>query len=111
MTNLEANERIAKLCGWTVIDKTTSWKKLYIAPTGRIETDPPFYTDSLDLCHEFEKDSKLGYIYNLMTILLSPETRRDCCVEGYSELELRSLLLATPLQRCEAFLRLNNQWE
>lgn len=111
MNNLEINDRIAKLCGWTIRDETLGWKKLYISPTGRVEGDPPFYTDSLDLCHEFEKDSKLGYIYNLMTILLSTDARRDCSVEGYSELDLRALLLATPLQRCEAFLRLNNQWE
>lgn len=108
MNNLEVNERIVKLCGWTIRDRTLGWRKLYISPTGRVESDPPYYTDSLDLCHEFEQvlnpDERAAYTLEVEHIHIREfNNKRD-------NLKVQ-LLLATPLQRCEAFLRLNNQWE
>lgn len=113
MTNQQINERIAKLCGWTVMEPSGLFKTLYQSPTGRVETEPPQYTDSLDSCREFESAFNTStaeqYVYE--DFLIELISLYDDFYEGITIREACKLIYATPLQRCEAFLRMKGQWE
>lgn len=98
MTNEQINERIVMILG------TNRTEHKYVVKS----FDLPKYTNSLDLCHEFEKllnyEERILYMHQLVHI--------NIAAWKLSENELKVYLIyATPLQRCEAFLRLNNQWE
>ena len=60
---------------------------------------PPFYTQSLDACVGFE-DFATGEEWDAYLDTLT----RVC--DGDND-----PIVATPLQRCEAFLRMKGQWE
>ena len=119
MTNQEINERIAKLCGWIIVPRSGIFKTLYQSPTERLETEPPNYTDSLDACREFEdpmmSEEYSKYRVHLFTASAGINSDVFESMKGVSVpihfSRGRAFHNATPLQRCEAFLRLNNQWE
>lgn len=100
MTPQEINERIAKLCGWKQ-PYSKFWTK-----GGDVETRPPDYCHSLDACREFEteidakewSDALLRVIQDKRS-MLSAIDARYCTAT------------ATPIERCEAFLRMKGQWE
>jgi len=119
MTNLEINSRIATLCGWILMPPRGIFKILYQSPTGRIEPEPPQYTDSLDACCEFENsmtsEEYSKYRVHLFTASAGANSDVFESMKGVSVpmhfSRGRAFHNATPLQRCEAFLRLKNQWE
>lgn len=102
MTNQEINERIAKLCGW----KPTTDGGICWDSNGNAIITYPNYAESLDACREFEYVlngyNARSYI-NRLCELCAPAPNG---IYGYF-----SVVTATPLQRCEAFLRLKGQWE
>lgn len=90
MTNQEINERVAKLCGWN-----------------ENFSGPPNYTESLDACREFM--SKIhGSDREEFVIIARYLERVDTLYEAE---EQWALITLTPLELCEAFLRLKGQWE
>ena len=93
MTNEQINIKIAELCGWQT--SAPSWD------VGR--HDCPNYAADLNACHEFEKtlltaDSFCGHWEEYSNRLVSL-------------LGCTDIFHATARQRCEAFLRVHNQWE
>lgn len=64
----------------------------------------PNYPESLDSCREFEKDAPAEYFSELED-LLDPKGELDYGTG------MKRMALATPLQRCEAFLRHHNKWK
>lgn len=96
MTNQEINERVAKLCEWyREIDANNlvTWCKY-----GEYRASPPNYAESLDACSTFEKEYTLGEQEEVFEMLCD-------------QLSLKGACFSTPLQRCEAFLRLKGKWE
>lgn len=70
----------------------------------------PNYPTSLDACREFEqtiKDTQQGY-YN--AVLFNIATNRNLSSAIKEPSFIFQAITATPLQRCEAFLRLHNKW-
>lgn len=97
MTNQEINERVAKLCEWyREIDAggNVTWCK-----HGKYMAMPPNYAESLDECSLFE-DFSTGDEWDIYL-----DNLNEIC-DGEND-----PVVATPLQRCEAFLRLKGQWE
>lgn len=96
MTNQEINERVAKLCEWyreMDANGNVTWCR-----RGEYRTIPPNYAESLDACLNFEKEYTFG--------------EREEVFDGLVErLGVIDAVFASPLQRCEAFLRLKGQWE
>ena len=92
MTNQKINERVAFLCGWFY---HVEWYKEGIESP----CNPPNYAESLDACREFE-NFKTGEEWREYI-----DTLTEIC-DVYND-----PIVATPLQRCEAFLRLKGQWE
>lgn len=105
MTNQEINERIAKMCGWT---REEYGAKFWRSPNYQFENQfAPNYTESLDACREFIEQ-------------LHGTDRDDFCSEvlKLDRLETKyefefwwAMISLTPLELCEAFLRLKGQWE
>jgi len=118
MTNQEINERVAKLCGWE--------KKPFVYGS-MDENDNPIeitsnawhkdgegfrlferkYTDSLDACREFMEKIQ-GVDREEFVIIARYLERVDTLYEAE---EQWALITLTPLELCEAFLRLKGQWE
>ncbi len=118
MTNQEINERVAKLCGW---------EKRPFVYGSMDENDNPIeitskawykdgdgfryfernYAESLDACREFMEQIH-GVDREEFVIIAR---RLDRIESIYEYEELWALITLTPLQLCEAFLRLKGQWE
>lgn len=112
MTDERINERIALLCGWKIFSPLHN---LWAPPRQVVEYEcdaypTPNYAADLNACHEFEKTLIAGdfkqtfhatnrYINELCKILQCLDTA------------LFQFTHATARQRCEAFLRVHNQWE
>lgn len=110
MTNQEINERVAKLCGWTRQsityvsydgnDERFEYKRMkWLSKDNWVQDSIPNYTESLDACREFES-FKTGEEWSEYI-----DTLTEIC-DVYND-----PIVATPLQRCEAFLRLKGQWD
>ena len=95
MTNQEINERVAKLCGWTIKTNTG----LFFDSSDKPHVDLPNYAESLDACSSFE-DFSTGEEWDIYL-----DNLNEIC-DGEND-----PVVATPLQRCEAFLRMKGQWE
>lgn len=113
MTEEQIRIKVAEACGWKDIrDRAIShnlngrfWKTIHkfgTSPQG-LQNYLPNYTQSLDACREF--DDKLK----------GCKDRESYCVtlckvvHGMDHLNV-DVVLATPLQRCEAFLRMRGLW-
>jgi hypothetical protein len=101
MTNERIQIEVAMLAGWKHRDGG-----MWYHPKGGTVPDNliPNYTTSLDACAEFEKDAPSEYWTILARITNS-------FIGGVDGVDLLSFGKATPLQRCEAFLRLHGKWE
>lgn len=118
MTDEQINERIARLCGWTPYPPITNdgWPSLMVPPNspkkeGWVE-DIPNYAADLNACHEFEetmlkKADDRGYsnTFHQYGVLLHKAALGRQMHPCYYAIH------ATARQRCEAFLRVHNQWE
>lgn len=108
MNNQEINKRIALLCGWEKQILTHGFWKNPNSVSGFI--DVPNYTKSLDCCREFESkltsDDRSMY---MDFIYLHIVRTNNEAVMGFEN--QWAIFNATPLQRCEAFLRMKGQWE
>ena len=106
MTNQEINERVAKLCGWTIKTNTG----LFFDSSDKPHISLPNYAESLDACKEFEgaigKQALEYYAENLAVAVWGSAIGNTMSYLGAAQ-----LITATPLQRCEAFLRLKGKWE
>ena len=127
MTNKEINERIAALtgfhntvglmkrglwyrpeaCGYTnceceagrfTLEEAKKHEYLLDEPVTIHRFKTPNYAESLDACRSFETEYTLGEQEEVFDML-------------YDEFGIRGACFATPLQRCEAFLRLKGQWD
>lgn len=129
MTNEQINIKIAELCGWKDIRRpiddnyhdypsdTLGWlmgRVAGIAP-GDIHWQNarpiPNYAADLNACHEFEKltakQCREGdYWFYLREVLGFPYAESD-----WDKFYFFQAVHATARQRCEAFLRVHNQWE
>ena len=123
MTNQEINERIAKLCGWFPVEDTESalWHlsnmdgrtigyRSALSEDHAWKVLTPDYAESLDACREFETaitgDDRSLYMDH---IYLNVIRSNNEAVMGFEN--QWAMFNATPLQRCEAFLRMKGQWE
>jgi len=111
MTNQEINERVAKLCGWTFERRQTVDGynyRVWFSP-GKTE---PFerslnYSESLDACREF-----IGQLKGEQREFFIFTARELDRIDMLLGLEMQwALITLTPLELCEAFLRLKGQWE
>lgn len=114
MTDKEINRAIAEHIGWTIFSQdpngvVKSWK----APTGEIWPDvyaPLNFTENLN--HMLCIETKLPvvcyfcWIDNLCLITNGPLSEND---GSYNEVS--KMLLATPRQRAEAYLRTVGKWK
>ena len=104
MTNQEINERVAKLCGWK--------PRAFCAGYYRDDFDGyalalPNYTESLDACREFLAqidENDRAEFSSIVTCM--DRIGMACDWEFYW-----AMITLTPLELCEAFLRLKGQWE
>ena len=107
VTNDQIRIAVAELCGWKKISCDCEGQLWGFFPGNSYESEVPNYPESLDACAEFEKaittETDMGYY----TENLAPKT-------GYAfpqtDSDLFKFATATPLQRCEAFLRLHGRW-
>ncbi len=117
MTNQEIHERVAKLCGWE--------RKPFVY--GSMDEDGTFeitslewykdgegfqcwerkYTESLDACREFM--SQIHGTDREEFVIIARHLERVDTLYGFEE--QWALITLTPLELCEAFLRLKGQWE
>lgn len=97
MTDEQINERIALLCGWKHHHMRPSETERH-QKKWRYLSDLPNYAADLNACHEFEKT--LDHINEWFYY----EKALAEITDGY-------IFHATARQRCEAFLRVHNQWE
>ncbi len=112
MTNQEINERVAKLCGWTNIAPCTCKIELRGKDPNGCSGHILNYAESLDACREFESGISGSEDVSLYEHYLGEITESDSLAIRRSFVGDRmKLIRATPLQRCEAFLRLKGQWE
>lgn len=110
MNPSEINRRIAVLCGWTDIEDN---KGLMVGvpvwigypPTGAVigKKQPIHdYRHSLDACAEFQTQalmtSRMVDYYRMIRKVIGSDDGINAFVAG-------------PSTRCEAFLRMHNQWE
>lgn len=111
MTNQEINERVAKLCGW---EKCICGDENCGAWFSNVGNEPslgvPNYTKSLDACGEFEEMVEMSSDQEIQNYVMDLEAAAKATGSGWNWRAFR-LARATPLQRCEAFLRLKGQWE
>lgn len=118
MKNQEINDRIAKLCGWE--------KKPFVYGS-MDESDNPIeitssawhkdgegfrcfernYAESLDACREFM--SQMHGLDRVDFVEIVQHLERVDPLYEYEE--LWAIITLTPLELCEAFLRLKGQWE
>ena len=139
MTNQEINERIAAItgfhdkvglkkrglwyrpeaCGYTnceceagrfTLEEAKKREYLLYEPVTIHRFKTPNYAESLDACKEFEgaigKQALEYYAENLAVAVWGSAIGNTMSYLGVAQ-----LITATPLQRCEAFLRLKGQWD
>ncbi len=111
MKNQEINDRIAKLCGWTVEsveEHDDGYSDIWTPPNRNDHfSGPPLYTESLEACREF-----MSQIHGLDRVDFVEIVQHLERVNPLYEYEERwALITLTPLELCEAFLRLKWQWE
>jgi hypothetical protein len=93
MTDEQINIKIAEICGWkTQIARYKNNQPVY--------RKPPNYAADLNACHEFEKTLDTYELAEYWHNLLRAHEHIPVCA-GCSDAR----------QRCEAFLRVHNQWE
>lgn len=68
----------------------------------------PNYHTSLDACAEFEKDIEIGY-WGLLHQITTQSKPIDVVIHHCTLMCCACVGKATPLQRCEAFLRLHGK--
>jgi len=136
MTNQEINERIAeiigfhnkvglkkrglwyrdKACGYTnqeseagrfTLEEAKKREYPHDEPVTIHKFTTPNYTDSLDACREFMEKIQ-GVDREEFVIIARYLERVDTLYEAE---EQWALITLTPLELCEAFLRLKGQWE
>lgn len=119
MTNQEINERVARLCGWVASVETIEhnigyqWteNRTWWSFSGRgRHLRPPNYAESLDACRSFEDLIENSSDQEIRDYIINLEDASNARGSGWDWRSFR-LARATPLQRCEAFLRLKGQWE
>jgi hypothetical protein len=118
MTNQEINERVAKLCGWerkpftygTLDDndqpielQAIEWHKDGCGFRPLLKN----YAESLDACREFM--SQIHGVDREEFVIIARYLERVESIYEYQE--QFALITLTPLELCEAFLRLKGQWE
>lgn len=106
MTNQEINERVAKLCGWTIKTNTG----LFFDSSDKPHISLPNYAESLDACRAFEELIKNSTEYYMRDYIINLEDASKARGSGWDWRSFQ-LTTATPLERCEAFLRLKGQWD
>ncbi len=112
MTNKEINERVAKLCGWKNVPVDRIFfhgsSEMWESPgKGEFHETFPNYTESLDACREFM--SKIDEKERDEFCMAVCQLER---IHPFFEYEFWwAIINITPLERCEAFLRLKGQWE
>jgi len=110
MTNKEINERVAKLCGWERNPNSGMWThKTKSDPNdpNDYQEDPPNYSEQPYACREFmsQIDEKERDEFCMIVCQLER-------IHPLFEYEFWwAMINITPLELCEAFLRLKGQWE
>ena len=107
MTNQEINERVAKLCGWTNIAPCTCKIELRGKDPNGCSGHILNYAESLDACREFM--SQIHGVDREEFVIIARYLERVESIYEYQE--QFALITLTPLELCEAFLRLKGQWE
>lgn len=106
MTDQEINIKVAELCGWKPQTICTD-KQGNPWPS-----DPPNYVADLNACHEFaawlDTEQQIQFAEELQFIVLENPYRAWW---NPTAMEVFQIADATARQRCEAFLRVHNQWE
>jgi hypothetical protein len=112
MTNDEIRIAVAELRGWRNVErlKDTNGRWAIVGMTGNrnYRIPVPNYPESLDACSEFEQTlgghKQISYGRELLQLLgfVTPPS-------GFYEYV--TIAMATPLQRCQAFLRLHGKWK
>lgn len=108
MTNEQIRIAVAEALGWEC------YEGVYVKGDGstpRVMGDAPHkvydlipnYPESLDACAEFENDAPEDYWIELWRVVLGHKAVMN-------EANLALFGKATPLQRCEALLRLKGKW-
>lgn len=113
MTNQEIRIAIASECGYrdcglynNPIDENKDWLS-GIHPRLNLLQSLPNYTESLDVCAEFEKDVLDEYWKELANIV--GKDNDGSAIDKFSI--YIQCMKATPLQRCKAFLRVKGKWK
>lgn len=106
MTNKEINKKVAALCGW----RPTTVGDLCWDSNGNAIIIYPNYAGSLDMCREFEGLIKKSTEYDMRDYIINLEDASKARGSGWDWRSFQ-LTTATPLERCEAFLRLKGQWD
>lgn len=108
MKNAEINRAIAESLGWKQYDAGPWYGKWYLPlDDGQTLDYEANFTDSLDACRLFEEkinpNDEIGYMEELSQYVeyFDPLTHTD----------LFKIATATPLQRCEAYLRMKRLWK
>ena len=112
MTNDQIRIAVAELCGWTQINATlvnrggepVGFSPHIKGPAIAKMQMVPNYPFSLDACAEFEKNAQEGYFQEL-------GLRCGAAFQSNPDIAVQCAATATPLQRCEAFLKLHNKWK
>ena len=113
MTPDEIRIAVAECCGWQQHKYNRAYCSCPSTPKGAAilwPTGLPNYPASLDACAEFEKT--LTFNFNAEkngSEWMDYLEWLGYCGENNTS-ELARLILATPLQRCEAFLRVKGKW-
>lgn len=110
MTNEQIRIAVAEECGWKRATHAKGWN----TPNGTyIGESLPNYPESLDACAEFEKGltatELVEYNSNLKLIINRDRVKRGLGTHPLAAYDFE--WHATPLQRCEAFLRLKGKWK
>lgn len=119
MTSTQINIEIAQLMGWKDVFEQRNYDGSILVGEVRGLKEGgshyqvvPDYANSLDACHDFEKDAPDKY-WRLLFLITNDDscyltaTWEQCSIHKSKAIRLAK---ATPPQRCEAFLRLHGKW-
>jgi hypothetical protein len=118
MTDERINVRVAKILGLPIVSDGITHCLTPCDMGGKYNQDGPLlkkvpnYADDLNACHEFAAwlnlEQQIKFAEELQCIILENPYRAwwDATV-----MEVFQIADATARQRCEAFLRVHNQWE
>lgn len=115
MSDQEINEAIANAVGWTDVraNYQDTGRILGRPPDARpdgltMHREVPNFTNSLDACASFERTLEARHFNSYVNNIAEQYD-----AEGYMSPEQSDFALctATPLQRCEAFLRMKGLWK